>query len=479
MKRVLIISIEVETLRLIQNVLSGEYIAEACTSTKKALAIHANSPFDLILLDLRNLKTSSEAVTFNKLMTAFKDANPTVEIVVITPQSDMKEAMEAVNTGAMDYITYPLDPEKIRLKISSYKDAKVKDHEIAFLRNRFWKSEWLDVIHTSNPVMLNIFDTVQSVAPTIATILLTGETGTGKGLIARLIHIHSRRKDKPFMSVHCGAIPDTLLESELFGHEKGAFTGAVKKKLGKFEIADSGTIFLDEIGTISLSAQIKLLQFLQDKTFCRVGGEDLIKTDVRIVAATNEDLKKLVEEGRFRKDLYYRLNVFPMEIPPLRQRLEDIPHLVEIYLKKLNKDYGYDIQALHPDVLKALAGYEWPGNIRELENILERAYILEKTDTLMPNSFPMEIVFSDTISSLSQESEPLSLSQARQKAIVEFERLYITSLLDRNKGKINISAKDAGITPRQLSRLMSRYGINKSDFKNCPPHQIEKLDDLD
>ncbi|MFH2067084.1 MAG: sigma-54 dependent transcriptional regulator [Pseudomonadota bacterium] len=467
MNRVLIISGNTEIISTIQSVLSEEFEVENSDSIRQALEIHTNRPFDLIFIDLQEFKNANGEAPLHEVMTDFQDANPMIEYAVLTSQSGIREAFKAVKAGASDYITYPLDPEEIRLVVTAFKEAYARDHELTYLRNRFWKTEWIDVIHTRNPHMINIYETIRSVAPTIANILLLGETGTGKGLLARLIHIHSNRNDKPFLSVHCGAIPDTLLESELFGHEKGAFTGAVRRKAGKFEIADGGTIFLDEIGTISSSAQVKLLQVLQDKTFSRVGGEEPLKADVRIIAATNADLKELAAQGRFRKDLYYRLNVFPIVIPPLRQRVEDIPHMVEVFLKKLNQQYGKNIQKLHPKVIEALKRYEWPGNIRELENVLERSYILEKNGTLMPPSFPLEIMSPDFISAFLQEpGGPLSLNEARRLALEDFEQLYVKNLIARNKGKINLSAKEAQITPRQLNRLMSRYRIKKSDYRS-------------
>jgi transcriptional regulator with GAF, ATPase, and Fis domain len=281
-----------------------------------------------------------------------------------------------------------------------------------------------------------------------------------------LIHLHSRRNDRPFVAVHCGAIPETLLESELFGHEKGAFTGAVRKKIGKFEMARGGTIFLDEIGTVTAAAQIKLLQVLQDGSFSRVGGEEELKTDARVISATNADLKALAETGHFRKDLYFRLNIFPIDIPPLRERMEDIPFLIDVLLDRLNTKYGKAITRIHPNVIEGFKYYDWQGNIRELENVIERAYILETTDMLCPQFFPPEMVAA--VSKPPQEAPrdaDLTLAQARQRAIQVFECDYFKNLLKLNRGKINLSAQKAGITERQLSRLLRRYGIDKKDFK--------------
>jgi len=268
----------------------------------------------------------------------------------------------------------------------------------------------------------------------------------------------------PFIAVQCGAMAETLLESELFGHEKGAFTGAVRDKPGKFEMAQGGTIFLDEIGTLSPTAQIKLLQVLQDGTFSRVGGNDLLTCDVRVIAATNADLKQLTDRGKFRKDLFYRLNVFPIETPPLRNRLEDIPQMVEACLKNLNAQYGKNIKGLYPVMMEAFRAYSWPGNIRELENLVERAYILESADTLSPQGFPSELIPLGAATRVDGQGRELTLASARRIAIAEFERRYVKELMARNRGKINLSAKAAGITPRQLNRIMARHHIHRNDY---------------
>jgi len=299
-------------------------------------------------------------------------------------------------------------------------------------------------------------------------VLLTGETGTGKGVVAGLIHRHSNRSERQYISIHCGAIPDTLLESELFGHEKGAFTGADRRKLGRFEIAKSGTIFLDEIGTITPSAQIKLLQVLHEKSFQRVGGKETIDADVRVIAATNSDLKAMVNQGVYRDDLYYRLSVFPIEIPALRERKEDIAILVEILLNRLNKLYFKEIHDVHPDVIEAFDRYSWPGNIRELENIIERAYILESSPVLTPKSFPLEFFARGTSFSHVNLDTSLSLAEVRRRAVEEIERRYVRELLSQHRGRIQTTAAAAGITTRQLHKIMKRYDLDKRDFRRHP-----------
>jgi DNA-binding NtrC family response regulator len=313
--------------------------------------------------------------------------------------------------------------------------------------------------------MRKVVENVRSVAATKATVLLLGETGTGKSFTAKMIHRHSNRKDGPFISVHCGAIPDTLIESELFGHEKGAFTGAHRRKPGKFELASGGTIFLDEIGTVTPSAQVKLLTVLQEGIYQRVGGENDLKADVRVIAASNSDLKQMCNDGLFRKDLYYRLNVFPITIPQLFERKEDIPLFVDFFIQRFNQFNAKQIKGVHTNVMHALMQYDWPGNLRELENLLERAHILETATALTPESFPSELF---------ERIEPMAeiaidtretLAAVRSRALAETERRYLKQILSRNKGRINASAAEAGISTRQLNKLMNKYHLKKSAFK--------------
>jgi len=387
------------------------------------------------------------------------------EIIILSTQELIREVGNIVKAGASNYLTYPINPEEVHYVIQSIQEEKLKLSELNYLRDRFWDKDAVDVTQTNSPLMKTVFDKVRSVAATRTTVMLYGETGTGKGVIARLIHQYSNRKNNQFISVHCGAIPETLLESELFGHEKGAFTGAVKRKLGKFEIAQNGTIFLDEIGTISPAAQVTLLQVLQDRTFQRVGGEEEIEADARVIAASNMELKEMCEEGKFRKDLYYRLNVFPIEVPPLRDRKDDIHLLVENFLKNLNQLYSKKIAAIHPVVMEAFKGYDWPGNIRELENLIERSFILETSSTLTPDSFPGELFSGDEPVAQITLNPSQTLAAVRNRSIENIERQYLKEILTLNKGRINRTATQAGISTRQLHKLLTKYGIKKEDFR--------------
>jgi DNA-binding NtrC family response regulator len=420
---------------------------------------------DFVYIALNNLISNSDDTNFKKALKPFWELYPSIDIIVMAPQDMTRRAVAAVKDGARDYINYPIDPEEVKLVSETILSANIIKSELSYLRDQFWQADFLELIQTKSHKMKAVFDKIRSVAPTRSTVLLIGETGTGKNLLAKLIHSHSNRRKAQFISVHCGAIPDTLVESELFGHEQGAFTGAIRRKLGKFEIARGGTIFLDEIGTITPSAQIKLLQVLQDGSFQRVGGEGSLNADVRVIAASNIDLKKLTTEGTFRKDLYYRLNVFPIEIPPLQERLEDIPYLCDVLLKKLQPYHNKEIDGVHQIVLDAFNQYSWPGNIRELENLIERAAILETSRVLTAGSFPAELFQEDSSLQRLPADTGGTLADVRKIAIEEIERRYLKDCLGRHHGKINAAAHSAGITTRQLNKLMNKYGIRKEAFK--------------
>ena len=465
MRSAIVISSIPDDIAGIRTAFGPEFRFSTASDVPAALRILDRARHDMIFADLDILCIFAGEGCPETAIQAFQNKHPTLELVIMTPPAQIRKAIGWVKAGARDYVSYPLSRDEIRLVTDSIIQSNLRQSELDYLRDQFWKNESLDVVQTKSQAMIDVFKKIRSVASTKTTVLVVGETGTGKGVLAKLIHQHSNRQNAQFISVHCGSIPDTLLESELFGHEKGAFTGAVRKKLGKFEIAHGGTIFLDEIGTLTPPAQIKLLQVLQDGTFSRVGGEETIQTNARVIAATNSDLKKLSDAGDFRKDLYYRLNVFPIEIPSLRERVEDLPHLIEVFLRRLNREFQKSIHTIHPQVLAGLSRYDWPGNVRELENLLERAYILENSNALTPESFPLDLFKGNQLSAIMPLHTRMPLSEARKVALEDFERQYIKDLVARNQGRINISAVEAGISTRQLHKLMSRYGIHKEEFK--------------
>jgi DNA-binding NtrC family response regulator len=465
MHSVLIISTDSNTAGIISSALDVGSHVDLISDAREAFHRLHQKRHDLVFFDLQTLMPDLSPQGVADVLAPFKREFPLMQMIVMCPQDMIRQAVMVVKAGANDYLGYPLEINEIKYVVENLKASALIQSELDYLREQFWKAEAIDFVRTQNEHMRSVFNKIQSVAPTKTPILIMGETGTGKGLLAKLIHRHSNRGDAQFISVHCGAIPDTLLESELFGHERGAFTGASRRKLGKFEIANNGSIFLDEIGTITPSAQIKLLQVLQDGTYSRVGGESLLKTNARVISASNTDLKKMTQEGLFRKDLYYRLNVFPIEIPPLRERIEDIPQLTGFFLKKLNQEFQKGIHCIHPQVLQAFCQYSWPGNIRELENLMERAYILEPSDQLTPDGFPKELFEDDARTPLFAVDDSLPLAEARRQAIDNFEQEYLKSLMIKHQGRINKSADQAGISTRQLHKLMVRYGLRKEDFK--------------
>jgi DNA-binding NtrC family response regulator len=466
MKAVLVASRNQSACNAIRTSMRSEYRVDLVTSKDGCLEVFRKKRYEFMFIDVEFLRRSMLDNNYKTALQPFWHAYPTAQIIAMSSQEMIREAVMAVKAGASNYLTYPINPDEVQYATESIYESIIMESELDYLRDRFWQEDSLEIVRTRSPLMKKVFDKVRSVAPTKSAVFLSGETGTGKGVLARLIHHHSNRKDGPFISVHCGAIPDTLLESELFGHERGAFTGAVRRKLGKFEIAQGGTIFLDEIGTINPSAQIKLLEILQDGIFYRVGGEETIEANVRVIAATNADLQKMCDEGRFRKDLYYRLNVFPVEIPPLRDRIEDITYILEVILKRLNKFDLKEIHDIHPHVIDAFGKYSWPGNIRELENLMERAYILEVSPILTPESFPNEIFTSNPSQVQVKADISLSLAKVRRTAIEETEKRYLQELLAANKGRIKETAETAEISPRQLHKLMKKYGIRKEKFKS-------------
>jgi len=424
------------------------------------------------LAELEKLSSEEEAQELHPpaVIERIKRLRPMMGIVIIAANADIRRAVAYMKHGASTYITEPVDVDEMRLVLDEIQREWRQQSELAYLRERLWQGDTIDHVQTASPLMKKVVDNVKSVAPTKATVLLLGETGTGKSFTAKMIHRYSNRKDGPFISVHCGAIPDTLIESELFGHEKGAFTGAHRRKSGKFEMASGGTIFLDEIGTVTPAAQVKLLTVLQEGIYQRVGGETDLKADVRVIAASNGDLKQMCVEGLFRKDLYYRLNVFPITIPQLFERREDIPLFVDFFLQKFNQFETKNIQGVHPDVLHALMQYDWPGNLRELENLLERAHILETASQLTPESFPSELFERmEPVTEIAIDTSE-TLAAVRSKALADTERRYLKQLLLRNNGRINASAGEAGISTRQLNKLMHKYQLEKNAFKTGASH---------
>jgi DNA-binding NtrC family response regulator len=442
---------------------------EKTASFTDCLTILRQKRHDICLLDLNLIIKPTSTCDSKDSILKIQDvieSSAEIPLIVLADANHLRLAVEAVRTGAQDYLCHPIEKQEINLVLHNLSERLAIRSELEYLRSHFWKAEAEDLVRTKSSAMRGVYESIEAVAPTKATILINGDTGTGKSLLAKLIHLHSNRAEEPFVSVHCGSIPDSLVESELFGHEKGAFTGAERRKLGRFQVADGGTIFLDEVGTITPNAQIKLLQVLQEGSFTRVGGELELNVDVRVIAASNEDLKEKTEKGLFRRDLYYRLNVFPLEMPELKSRRQDIPYLAAHFLKKLNQKYSKSIHKVSTNVLSAFQAYDWPGNIRELENLMERAYILENGNILSSSSFPNELMANKIgESDAKQNYEDITLAEARKRAIEEVEYRYLVKTLEGHKGRIESCANHAGITTRQFHNLLAKYGLKAKDYR--------------
>jgi two-component system response regulator PilR (NtrC family) len=352
----------------------------------QAIAILQQQPIDLLLSDIRMPDASGVEV----LRTA-KALNRDIVAFMMTAFASTDTAVEAMRLGAVDYFTKPFSMDELRFKVRQHLDAfRLKQENVLLKRALNTSHSFSNIIGRSDS-MLAIFKMIETIARTGSTVLITGESGTGKDMVARAVHVNSLRRDHPFVALNCGAVPETLLESELFGHMRGAFTGADVNKKGLVEVAERGTIFLDEIGEMNASMQVKLLRVLQDRRFRRLGGTEEIEADIRVIAATNQDLPKLVSDGRFREDLFYRLNVIPVHLPPLRDRREDIPLLAEHFLAKYAAQMEKPVHTISHEAHDLLAAYAWPGNVRELENAIERAVALEQTAAILPESLPVHV----------------------------------------------------------------------------------------
>jgi two-component system nitrogen regulation response regulator NtrX len=384
---------------------------------------------------------------------AIKSESPSACVVMMSGHGTIETAVKATKLGAFDFIEKPLSLEKVVLVVNHALDMLRLEEENKLLRQKLSREYELT---GNSPPILELKEMISLVAPTNAWILIMGENGTGKELVARSIHRQSRRAGKPFIEVNCAAIPEDLIESELFGHERGAFTGATAKKRGKFDLAHEGTIFLDEVADMSLKAQAKILRILQEKKFERVGGTKLIPTDVRVLAATNKDLEKEMEEGRFRQDLFYRLNVIPLRIAPLRDRKEDIPLLVDRFLKDFSVKEGEPAKAMAPEVVALLTEHNWPGNVRELKNITERLFIMTPTNVIVAGDIPA--LFREIDPCL--PDKPETFSDSYKEAKWKFEKRYIEKKLKEFDGNISRTAEAIGLERSNLHRKIKGYGLD-------------------
>lgn len=402
------------------------------------------------------------------VLTAAAEQGSQIPIIIITGFGTMNTAIDAIKQGAFDYITKPLDVDNLRRVAERALELLRLRQEVRELKTELTRTHSVDEIIGSHLLMQEVFKRIGTAVQTpIATnILITGESGTGKELVAKAIHRAGSSSEQPFLPINCSAIPEQLLETELFGHERGAFTGAAQAKRGKFEVAGEGTIFLDEVGDLTPAFQIKLLRVLEAREFTPIGGHRIIPVKARFIAATNRDLTALMEQGSFRKDLYYRLNVFPIQLPPLREHRDDIPDLVHFYIVRHKWSSFRNITAIADDALALLKEYDFPGNVRELQNIIISAASHEHSEILTLDSLPPYILSPTSAPSGSLSYEKLSLQAARQQAMAVFEVGYLRQLLRRFQGNVTHAAREAGVTRQSLQRMMRAHGIKSTDFRN-------------
>jgi DNA-binding NtrC family response regulator len=441
--RILVVDDEPMVCLSLTNWLKEEnYFAASVQDGQSAVKAVGDEKWDVVLLDLK-----MPGMDGMEVLRHIKEIAPQTVVVMMTAYSSIASSVKAMKEGAYDYIVKPLDVQELTLMLQKIVEHQQLITENILLRKRLKERHGYENIIGRSGAMEKVFEMIRTVADTNATVLVTGETGTGKELIARAIHANGSRRYSPFIAVSCGALPDTLLESELFGYEKGAFTGADRTKKGRFELAHGGTLFLDEIGEISLKTQVKLLRVLQERSFQRLGGTESINVDVRVITATNRDLSKAVEQGVFRNDLYYRLNVVNIHLPPLRERKEDIPLLAEHFMDKFNVEFNKKFDRLEKKALELLMNYHWPGNVRELENVIERAAVLDQGPELKAANLPfcgVEVTSTDG---------PQSLE--------EMEKSHIIKMLDRNNWNIAKTARSLDIDRTTLHKKIKKFGLER------------------
>jgi len=454
--RILVVDDERSMRELLAIVLRREgYEVLLAENGRSAVSLLEREPVDLLISDIKMPDLSGVDV-----LRAAKKVDQDILGIMITAFASTETAVEAMRLGACDYLSKPFDIDLLKMKVREKIENRLLRQENVLLKKTLGLAHQFSNIIGRSPAMLDVFKLIETVSRTNSTILLTGESGTGKGLVAQAIHFHSLRRDKPMVSLNCGAMPETLLESELFGHMRGAFTGADANKKGLVEVAERGTIFLDEIGEMSAVMQVKLLRVLQERRFRRIGGLEELQADIRVIAATNQDLTRLVAEGRFREDLYYRINVIPIVLPPLRERREDVPLVAEHFLAKYADQMGKQVTGISREAMDLLLRHDWPGNIRELENVIERAVALEPTPTILPESLPPAIRGDAPRMVAGAPIEALPASGFDLEAHVkEIERGYIAEALKRAGGVQVKAAELLGMSFRSFRYYVKKYNL--------------------
>ncbi|MFC2102863.1 sigma-54-dependent transcriptional regulator [Bacteroidota bacterium] len=457
--RILIVDDEPDMLSGCANILSAlDNNPIPISDSRIAIDLIKEEVFDLIFCDL--LMPDVDGM---KIVEMVQTLAPQTPIIIFSAYGTIDRAVAAMKAGAFDFIEKPLDTERLKISLEKglrqRKLIKERDNLVKQLEDKYR----YDNIISKSSAMKNVFEMIESVSQSEANVLITGESGTGKELIARSIHAHSKRKTKPFVPVNCGAFPENLFEAELFGYEAGAFTGASRRKIGLLEFADSGTFFLDEVCELPVNLQVKLLRMMQDHLLRRVGGNELIKIDIRLISATNQDINIALEREQMREDFYYRLNVINIQVPPLRERHGDITLLAENFLDQVLKTSSKEVQGFTDETLSKLEKYNWPGNVRELENIVNRAVALVKGDFITAAELPVSIRENDTESKFFGR---LSLTEAKQKSIDDTEKKYLLFLLKKHNGNVTKISEEAGMTRRNIHRMLNRHSLDPNVWRN-------------
>jgi len=436
--------------QMIEAVLAAEgYEVTQAEDGQAAISAIEDRFYDLVIMDIR-----MPNVDGIQALQKIKQISPDIPVIIMTAYASVGTAVDALKSSAYDYLIKPLDIEELKILVAKALHHHQLEQENIYLKERLNDRFDFSNIIGHSPAMKKLFETMALVAPSEATVIIVGESGTGKELIANAIHQNSPRKDFPFIKVNCAALPETLLESELFGHEKGAFTGAIARKQGRFQLAHNSSIFLDEIAEMAPATQAKILRVLQEREFEPVGGTQTIKVDTRVIVATNKNLEKEIQEGRFREDLYYRLNVITVEVPPLRRRREDIPLLADFFLKHYAEKNRRLIKGFTPRATDLLMRYDWPGNVRELENIIERAVIMARGEMITPLEFPFDL------QDLDVELKESRIDLTPGRSLKEVEKVLILRTLEEARGNRTHAAGILGISRRTLQLKLKEYGIN-------------------
>ena len=459
-EKILVVDDQVSFCNHIQAILEMEgYRAVVTHNAEQALGNLSSQPFDILLTDMK-----MPGMNGLELFKMARKIDSEISGIIMTAYGSISSAVTSIKQGATDYLQKPFEPEALLMIIGKAVRERQMLQEIRDLRREVdQKYAFGNIIGKSHKIQA-IYTLIKKVSDTDARVFITGETGVGKELVAKAIHFNSTRKNRPFVSINCGALAETLLETELFGHEKGAFTGAIRRKEGKFEYARGGTVFLDEVGDISPGMQIKLLRVLQEKKLERVGGNRPIDVDVRIISATNQDIKEKIKSSEFRIELFYRLNVVPIHIPPLRERIEDIPLLVNHFIRKFNKNFNKHILKITTQAMSQLMQHSWPGNVRELENVLERAFVTTDDEIIETFIFSRDIQNRETLNALPSADIDIPFKVARSMVTKRFEKAYLLEALQRYEGNVSKTAKATGINPRTLWRKLKEHDLERSLF---------------